>query len=1346
MPPVKIIDSAKRALLGFLSYPPHRLAGRAILLLATMVYFFFALAIIVLRYQVLPHIEDYRADIEQAASFGLGRRVTIASIEADWRGLNPYLALHNVAVYDEDNRPALQLGLVESTLSWSSLWHLGVRQQSLVLWRPSVVIRRDRFGQIYVAGIPLAKSDAGDGRAANCLLGQHEIGVRDAAMTWIDEQRGAPELALEHVEFQLDNSGSRHRFALRAQPPREHASLLDLRGDVYGDDPQDFSKWRGQVYANLAYADLAAWHAWVDYPLDLRQGRGGLRLWAEFKGQELRALTADVGLADVVARLGEQQRTLELQRLQGRFQYASTDTGYSVSGSGATLRTSAGIAMEQADFGLRVSNAKAREGGEVHANNVDLRGLAQLTEFLPLDRALSDALTKYAPRGKVYELTWNWDGPAGKPQKYALQSRFSDLGVDAADATPGFSGLSGSVKADAAGGSLRLDARNAVIDLPMVFEDPRLTLDTLNGEVNWRLPAGGVQSGVQSGVQVEIERLAFANSDAAGTASGSYRAVAGGPGIVDLNAHLTRAEARQAARYMPAKLMHTREWLARAIQAGESQDVRLKLKGDLAHFPFPEDKDGIFQITAEVTGGKLEYQEAWPAIDGINCELDFHGRRMDIAASQGAILGTRLGRTKVEIADMLVKEKSLSIAGTAEGPTAEFLRFIDVSPLARITDDFSHDMRAVGNGKLALKLVLPLPAGGKPKIAGSFQFLGNQLVAEPSLPPFAQLNGRLDFTESGVTARNITANFLGGPTTISANTRPDAGANIITVAAQGTANMQSLSRALDYAWLKSLAGNTPWRASIVVRKRAVDVNFDSTLAGISSDLPEPLKKAAADALPLKVERHVTPLDAARTPAALPTDNVREPVTARQEAWVVSLGKLVSAKWMTQSGPAGSEIQRAGFAFNEVAQLPARGVVVSGGMPVLDVDQWRDLLPVGGVGSREVKVNLKLGALDALGRRFNDVDFQTAFADNTWHSSIKSREMEGDIDWQPRGQGKLMARLKQFTLPEASPHARELAQQHPGASDDTSHKDLPELDLTADSFVLHEKSLGKLTLVADNVGRDWNIKNLQIASPDGSLTAKGVWQNYSAQPHTELNLHLDASDTGNLLGRMGYPGSMRHGTATLDGNLSWSGSPQSIDYPSLSGSFSVDAKKGQFSKVDPGIGKLLGILSLQSLSRRLSLDFDDVFRDGFAFDDIAGKVDIARGVMVTKNLTIDGPSAKVQISGTTNLVSETQDLRVNVLPIIGDTASLVTTIFNPIIGLGTLVVNRLFNNPIGRALAYEYHVTGTWTEPKVEKLSGPQRRSMDAQNNPPPPAAPAAPSFQAPPPVPLSPTAQQGAKP
>ena len=88
------------------------------------------------------------------------------------------------------------------------------------------------------------------------------------------------------------------------------------------------------------------------------------------------------------------------------------------------------------------------------------------------------------------------------------------------------------------------------------------------------------------------------------------------------------------------------------------------------------------------------------------------------------------------------------------------------------------------------------------------------------------------------------------------------------------------------------------------------------------------------------------------------------------------------------------------------------------------------------------------------------------------------------------------------------------------------------------------------------------------------------------------------EAATLLTRLGTPGALRAGAGRLEGQIAWSGSPLSLHYPSLQGQFQVRMGRGQFLKADPGVAKLLGVLSLQGLPRRLLLDFRDVFFEGF----------------------------------------------------------------------------------------------------------------------------------------------------
>ncbi len=141
-----------------------------------------------------------------------------------------------------------------------------------------------------------------------------------------------------------------------------------------------------------------------------------------------------------------------------------------------------------------------------------------------------------------------------------------------------------------------------------------------------------------------------------------------------------------------------------------------------------------------------------------------------------------------------------------------------------------------------------------------------------------------------------------------------------------------------------------------------------------------------------------------------------------------------------------------------------------------------------------------------------------------------------------------------------------------------------------------------------------------------------------------------------------------------------------------------------------MGRLLGVLSLQALPRRITLDFRDVFSEGFAFDSVTGAGTIAAGVMSTDNLRLAGAAANVDISGSIDLSRETQQLRVRVLPALSTTFSAgaaVLFIANPLVGAavgaGTLLAQKLLKDPLEQLFSYDYAVSGGWADPVVERV-------------------------------------------
>jgi len=197
-------------------------------------------------------------------------------------------------------------------------------------------------------------------------------------------------------------------------------------------------------------------------------------------------------------------------------------------------------------------------------------------------------------------------------------------------------------------------------------------------------------------------------------------------------------------------------------------------------------------------------------------------------------------------------------------------------------------------------------------------------------------------------------------------------------------------------------------------------------------------------------------------------------------------------------------------------------------------------------------------------------------------------------------------------------------------------------------------------------------------------------------------------------------------------VAWEGSPLAIDYPSLAGNIALRVEKGQFLKADPGVGKLLGIMSLQALPRRLALDFRDVFSEGFAFDLVSASSKIERGILSTTDFKMTGVTAAVLMNGEVDLVKETQGLRVVVLPdLSGGMGSVVTALLgNPILGLATFLAQRVLKDPLSRAFSFEYVISGTWADPKTARIQSTQVGQAGAgglQSGAQPPAIPPRPA-------------------
>ncbi|MEP7205524.1 MAG: YhdP family protein [Casimicrobiaceae bacterium] len=1266
----------------------------------------FAMLLLVVRLVVFPNIDRYRDTITAAIGAQIGQSVEIDALTTGWDGWNPKLVISGLrlrpargpATADADPpvAPLLELPRVALTVAWTSLPFLDLRLTQFAIDAPRLAVRRDERGVVHIAGIEIDPAEAGDdGGFAEWLLRQPEIIVRDALITWTDAQRDTPQLVLDKVNFRLENRLGRHRFGLTGSPPPEIAAPIDLRGEFTRLSSRDWQRADGRLYVRLDYADLAAWREWLPLPIALERGKGALRAWFTFAAGQVHEVYADLELADVRSRLAPDLPIIALAHVAGRAGWRQRAGTRELLGREFGVVTADGhvLAPTNLSLVLRDGTGGAPAGGRLQFDRLELAPAHALAAHVPLPKRWRAALDAWQPRGTVTHGDAQWQGTPDAPTHYEVSADLAGAGVVAHGAWPGATNLTGGLKATAQGGVVKLDTRNAYLQVPSYLADP-VPLDGVRGDIVW------TRAGDR--LTIRIDDLGVTSADASGKVRARYRSLPNGPGELDLDVALMRVNAEALPRYLPTFLRPTlREWLVRAIKPGKIDEGRLKVKGDLANFPFVDDRQGTFAIALKGRGFGLDYSSRWPALSDVDGEVHFNGTGLRIDAARGAIYGVTIGNTTASIPDF--RDPVLQVEGEASGPTADFVRFMGESPVGDWTGQFTRGAKTAGDGHLGLKLVLPLRALENSRATGDFTFLSNQL-ALVGVPVLDQLNGHLAFTNRELRGRDLTADALGGPVRIAVGT----GDGRTRVMASGKSDIQAVSRQFELAFGERVRGTTDWTFALDARSEGSSWTVESPLTGVVIDLPPPLAKSATQMLPMRIER-----PASRNP--------------QEDLLIGSFGDVAHFSAHRRIDATGTRVDRAVVAIGGASREPdARsvrpGLWLRAQLAALDVDEWlaierpdaRGAAATMAPGIDELTlagVDIDAGRLTVLGRQFTAIKVGGRRIQDQWRMELAGQEVAGTATWSPPSanapNGRVMARLARLSPPPAR-------EPVPGASASASGVDhgaahWPELDVAAETFVSKDRALGRLELLAQPRSGDWRIERLLLANEAGRIEASGAWHSTARPDRTELDVALDAQDGGEFLARFGHPGTVRGAPTRITGRLAWTGDPSDFDYPTLSGALRVEVGNGRFMKIEPGIGKLLGVLSLQALPRRITLDFRDVFSEGFTFDRVAGNVRVAQGVMSTDDLRLTGPSAQVAIAGEADLGKETQRLRVRVQPTLSAGVSAGAALLflaNPVIGAavgaGSLLAQKVLRDPIEQIFSYEYVVTGGWSDPLVNR--------------------------------------------
>lgn len=1225
-----------------------------------------------LRFVIMPDIERYKPAIEAAATRAVGLPVKIAGIEADWWHLNPRFSLREVTLNPPGRPAALTLGQVDATLSWLSLALLEPRLARLDLYRSHLEIRRDRHGAVFIAGIPVSGPGA-PSPFPDWLLRQQILTVSDGRLTWSDEARAAPPLIMTEVNLLIRNGFGRHRFGLTARPPASAGQHLDLRGDFHGDSVHTPARWSGRLYLaaqGASAAGLNTWSPWAQTAV--RRSTGDLRLWMTLARGQLAGVVGDVRLSDVAVSLADELPDMTFTRISGRLGWQRQDQAQVYSVERLDFATAEGPAAEPATVKvtLRPNPDGHIEHAKVEAASLRLEALTAVSGAVPMPRLAHDWIARLNPRGFVEHLVFEWLGKS----RFSLKTRFREGGIKASGPLPGFSGLSGSIDTNEQAGQATLNGRDFHFTHDAVFRQP-LMFARLDSALRWRGEAG-------TGYRVDLERFELGNADLDGSAEGHLLLAPDRAPVIDLRARLARGQGNAVWRYLPRSISEDAyAWLKAGLLGGVSNDTQLVLRGPLDRFPFDQG-GGHFQVNIPMRDASLAYAPGWPIITGVNGLLSFQGKGMHLSADSGDILGVKLSRVKGIIPDLHRSDyETLTIDGEARGTTHDFLSFVRQSPVNAHTGGFTENLSATGDAHLRLRLRLPLRHIRDARVAGQLSLSGNDLRLGGRLPDLTQVHGQLAFTETWLRGERIAARLHGQP--IQLGLTSESGGRV-RASLQGSLSAQTLAPWLPAALASRVTGSTPVRAVVGVKPDDLSFDLESDLLGLAIDLPAPLGKRAEQRIATRVRG---------------ADSQAQPLQLSFSHGPQLQGRVA----LDAAGQARVAVALGG----EPATLPkSPGLKVSGRLAQLDLDAWRQVGESLGTRTepsplKVLDIRLAVDEFKAFRRTLRDLHLQAHPKGPAWWFQLASPQLTGEVEYGPRtgqpGQ-RFQGRFETLAIPEADPGAP------PATVSETDLGELPaEIVLTANAFNYHGRDLGELALNLNVEKTGLRVDTLRLANADSQLQGGG-WISASPLRETWLDLKLTAPNLGRLMKRLRTTEAIKGGELQMEGRLNWLGRPEDFSLARLGGRLRLDIARGRFTQLDPGAGKLLGILSLQALPRRIALDFRDVFSEGFAFDEIKGDLHLDRGVAYLPALAINGPAAKIVMNGRIGLVEETQDLRLRIQPRLDEGVAVGAALLGgPAVGVGALVASKLLQDPIAKAASFEYLVTGSWAEPVVRKL-------------------------------------------
>jgi uncharacterized protein (TIGR02099 family) len=1239
-------------------------------------------AVIITLFRALtPWANRHKNEMEHQLTVLLGEPVTIKAMKTSWYWFQPVLKLDEVLV-SQQGLPVLQLNQLQVGINlWSSLWHWQVQPGILLIDDLHLTVRQAGAGW-HVDGIHQDKklpamTTASYAPLARWLLAQQKIIVTNlSASVYL---RNGKVIPLHTFTIRATHHSGRYRVNGRAKLGEGVPTALSMMADLsFSSDP--LTSAQGTLFFSAKQVQLSAWQSFFSgLPYVVEKGNGGVKVWLDLDHGRVTQLQSTLRAQDAWWHKRGSKAHQRIQQMRANLAWQPTQAGWQWSADHVLIETPQKKWPENA---FLIDYKRAENSYRFFVKSLWLE--PELMPFVDFPEAMNPLL-KMKMKGQFDNSQIGFqDGKIN----YFL-SRFSQLSWGANDAIPGVKNLSGALYWEPSSGRLELDGEDTILTLP--HQSP-LHLNTLNVALDW--------AALGQGFRVSLDRLLLDHAHLLLSARGVLDEVSSKSlGIVQLTAEFSAKNAHYWKPYLSPLLLKKPKletWLRRDVKRITSANGRILLHGALSDFPF-DNQPGDFSIVTMLNGVDLSFNPLWPMVHDIDAYLRVNKRELTADVLHADLHdGLIADRVNLNVSELGLNRETLLVHGLIDAPADKMLAYVFVSPLRKhlLKLAMLSVQQPLG---LDLALAIPLyPESDEVLVHGAVQFNQNDATIQQGLGSLVLKNvsGTLSFDEHGVMDSVLQAVFLEEPIQllIHAIHGPTPATQIQVAGEFALALMREQWSFPLFAWLQGRVALDTLITLVDDPKASDHVHVTSSLQGVTVDLPEPFGKTRETIAPLTIDADFNKMQG--THLRMDYDK-----------------RVTTDLWFGGNKKAGA-LQRGLVCLGGACEAPAEhasGAAIVGKLAQVDLSLWQTAfskLPTKSSDGLDgfSTLDLTLDSVVMLGQKYANMRMvATRLLDKAWSVTLTQEDVAADLHYQ-RSTNTLTGHVSRvaFVKPVNNHSNNKSPELHPDQ--------IPNLALTIDALTLDKQPVGKVIIKSTSKVGSWHVDECQIESEPYVVQFSGDWLQRGGVNQTNLQATGHLTSVASLLKLWNIPPVVeaREGSFQLKGG--WAGDPRDFALKHLTGDLNVEVKNGRITHFDHeteeklGLGKLLSILSLQTIPRRLKLDFSDLSQPGYSFDKFTGEFVLKKGVMTTENSTIDGPVAYASMKGQLDLDKRLYDLDLHVIPHITASLPVVATLAGgPIAGIATWAASKMLTQGVDKVTGYTYKITGPWLEPVVQQV-------------------------------------------